>query len=285
MILMKIFPYILLFCLLPLMAEKLVYKTFYLGFHAEDKARIIKNDFLSDDGKIYSLGRGSYFVRDRESVLSEIESFLKSQAGVQAKSLLVRLKDNRHEEKDQLDIKGQIKTNPLTGRIELGQQNIKSHTNSTLSVTTLNGHVGKFTDLRKTEELTVYRNRYLSLYLKETFQDGFEFEVLPVIQGDYVKVVLKRNYYATINGKRRSFKESTIETTRLVKLGQWTHLAESNSSSENKQRSITGLQLGNQSVTSGFNMDIRVDIQGGVEAAEQNQYLLVPKKHSKDLLK
>jgi hypothetical protein len=261
-----------------------VYKTFYLGFHAEDKAKIIQNDFLSEDGKMYSLGRGSYFIRDRKYILDEIEGFLKSQAGIQAKSLLVRLKDHQMEHQDDFNIKGRIQTNPLRGQIELGQQNIQTNKNSTLSVTTLNGHVGKFIDLRKSEELRVFRNRFLSLYLKESFKDGFEFEVLPVIQGKFVKIVLKRSYYATVNGKRRSFKESTIETTRLIRLGEWTHLAGSDRSSNNKKRSITGLQLGNQSVTSSFNMDIRVDIQGGAKG-DQKEYLLVPKNHSKDLLK
>lgn len=268
-----------------LQAEKQAYKTFYLGFHAENKAKIIKNDFLSEDGKMYSLGRGSYFIRDKESILGEIENFLKSQAGIQAKSLLIRLREHALDQQDEFDIKAQVKTNPLSGKIELGERSVQTQQNSTLSLTTLNGHVGKLTDLRKTEELTIYRNRYLSLYLKESFQDGFEFEVLPVLQGDFVKVVIKRNYYATINGKKRSFKESTIETTRLVRVGQWTELAGSNNSSEQNKRSITGLQFGKKSVTSGFNMDIRVDIQGGVKGAEQNQYLLVPPKHSKDLLK
>ena len=258
-------------------AEKLVYKTFYFGFHAEKKAEVIKNDLLSEEGKMYSIGGGSYFIRDKESILEEIKNFLDGQAGIQAKTLLIRLRDKNSSSRADFGISGQVKTKPLSGQVELGQQSVQNVDNSTLKVTALNGHAVKITDLRKTEELTIYRNRFMSLYLKEYFLDGFEFEVLPVLSGKDVKVVLKRRYYATINGKRRSFKESTMETTRVVRLGQWSSLAANTRASENSNRSSTGLSFGKSSSQSSFNMDIRVDLEGNTSSARVGEQLVVPK--------
>jgi len=236
------------------------YETFYLGFHAEEKMKVIK-DFLSEEGKSYPIGQGSVFVKDNPEVLQNIKEFLKNQAGIQSKGLVVKLREKKNSKRDLSSVKGRLSTNPLSGSIELGQKEIESINNSQLTITALSGHAAKLSDISRSERLTVFRNRYMSLYLKEPIVDGFEFEVLPVLSGDYVKLVIKRSYYATLNGRRRVFKESTIKTTKVVKLGQWSDLGGVSNSSSNSSRSITGLSLSSSEVNSGFNMDVRVDLQ------------------------
>jgi len=239
--------------------EKLSYDTFYLGFHAQEKERVIR-DFLSEEGKLYPLGQGSIFVRDRPEVLEEIKTFIKNQAGIQAQSLIIKLRGKGHATQDDLSLKGRISTNPLTGEITLGQLQSNTNSDSELSVSTLSGHVAKLSDIRNSEELQVYRSRYMNFYNKETFKDGFEFEVLPILSGKSVKVVVKRSYYATIEGKRRSFQESTLSTTKILPLGRWSELSGTSDASSTSTSSITGLSTSKNSATQSMNFELRVDL-------------------------
>jgi hypothetical protein len=144
----------------------------------------------------------------------------------------------------------------------LGDRSTKAKSRSVITINTLSGSSAKISDISRSTLLSSYRNRYMDMLLQDVGQDGFEFEVLPILSGQTVKVTVKRSYYTTVDGKRRVYRESTVQSTHRVPLGSWSQLGGSSSASQSNSSSISGLTFDRSEVNDDFNMQIRVDLQG-----------------------
>ncbi len=250
-----------LFFLLQFFAFAKDHEVFYLGFHAHEKHEIIKG-FLSEEGKVYPLGNGSVFVKDRPEVLKTIRDFIHNQASALAQGLTIRLKEKTSSSQQAQSLRGAFQTSPTRAQIELGERSTKAKSKSVITINTLSGSSAKISDISRSTLLSSYRNRFMDVLLQDVGQDGFEFEVLPILSGQTVKVTVKRSYYTTVKGKRRVFRESTVQSTHRVPLGSWHQLGGSSSTSQSNSSSITGLTFGRSEVNDDLNMQIRVDLQG-----------------------